>query len=82
MSSPYSTNISILNMLGSGLQVNNSVSPALTAPKYWGILSNSAANGGNATQVLGFNRDKGIHPGDTWTFSTSFTLAAVSRYSG
>jgi len=46
--------------------------------KLWGSLSTSAPNAGAATQVLGFNRDIGITPGHTWTFTTAFTLDGVN----
>jgi phospholipase C len=77
MSSPFTTNISILNALGNGLSLTNSVTPSLD-PTLWGSLSNSVPNAANATQVLGFNRDKHITPGDTWTFTTAFTLDGVT----
>ena len=75
--SSFTTNISILNALSAGIAITNSVTPSLDS-KLWGILSNSAPNGGNATEVLGFNRDDGITIGDTWTFTTEFTLDGVN----
>lgn len=77
MSSPFTTNISLVNALSSGLSLNNSISSYLS-PSYWGILSNTAPTGANGAQVLGFNRDKGITNGDTWTFTTAFTLDGVN----
>jgi phospholipase C len=77
MSSPFTTNISILNALDSELQLSNSVTPSL-ASSLWGSLSTDAPASNLATQVVGFNRDIGITDGDTWTFSTAFTLDGIA----
>lgn len=76
MSSAFTTNISVLNAVGSAINVVNSVTPALDA-KLWGSLSTTAAATGTPTQVLGFNRDIGITSGDMWTFTTAFTFDGV-----
>lgn len=77
MSSPFTTNISILNALDSELQFSNSVTPAL-ASSFWGSFSTDAAPSNRAAQVIGFNRDTGITNGETWIFSTTFTLDGIA----
>ncbi len=72
------TTINLINVTGGTLAVTNSVSAPLSAD-YWGPTSVSAPSSAVPvpTQALVFSRDTGITTGDTWVFSTSFTVDGV-----
>lgn len=70
------TNIAIQNNLSSGITASTTVSPSLNSSD-WGINSSNAPNGA-ATKMLWMNRAQGITNGDTWVFTTTFTLNGVS----
>jgi hypothetical protein len=74
MSTSNST-ITMYNLSGATLSVENSVTPSLD-PSYWGpsAASSKSSQYLQPTQVLQFNRDTGITRGDTWTFTVAFSV--------
>ena len=69
-----STTISIVNQLGQELEVKHSVSPSLGSG-YWACLDTQVL--ATPTDVMEFNRNVGIKDGQTWIFTTAFTLDGI-----
>jgi phospholipase C len=67
--------INIQNNLTDGLTVATTVSPNLSSSD-WGVDSSNAGSS-QTTRILWMDRDEGIHHGDTWIFTTTFTYAGV-----
>jgi phospholipase C len=72
------SSISIINNLSASLSVKTTISAPLDS-KYWDSEATTVPHtlNGQGTEVAWFSRNRGITNGDTWTFTTVFTLDGV-----
>lgn len=69
--------ISFVNDALEPLTLHTTVSPSLSSDD-WGIHTNDVPANSVTTDVVWFNRDEGIHDGDTWVFRTTFTYDGIA----